>query len=80
MSVCMCVCVRMCVHAYVSTPRLLIVSGMILIPYNWLSKCYNFYMAAVVSIFSMRGLRIEVYCRNQPNKSKLMLYMPLLSF
>ena len=28
-------------------------------------------MAAVVSIVSRHGLRIEVLCRNQPNKSKL---------
>ena len=26
-------------------------------------------MAAVVGIVSRRGLSIEVYCRNQPNKS-----------
>ena len=31
-------------------------------------------MAAVISIISRRGLRIEMHCRNQPNKSKLALY------
>ena len=35
-------------------------------------------MAAIVGIVSSRGLRIEVRHRNQPNKSKLMLYKPLL--
>ena len=35
-------------------------------------------MAAIVGIVSRRGLRIEVRRRNQPNKSKLVLYKPLL--
>ena len=35
-------------------------------------------MAAIVDIFSRRGLRIGARCRNQPNKSKLVLYKPLL--
>ena len=35
-------------------------------------------MAAIVGIISRRGLRIEVHHRNQPNKSKLVLYKPLL--
>ena len=35
-------------------------------------------MAAIVSIVSRRGLRIEARHRNQPNKSKLSLYKPLL--
>ena len=34
-------------------------------------------MAAIVDIFSRRGLRIEARRRNQPNKSKLVLYKPL---
>ena len=37
-------------------------------------------MAAIVGIISRRGLTIEVCCRNQPNKSKLALYKPLLHF
>ena len=37
-------------------------------------------MAAIVSIDSRLGLRIEAHCRNQPNKSKLALYKPLLHF
>ena len=35
-------------------------------------------MAAIVGIVSRHGLRIEARCRNQPNKSKLALYNPLL--
>ena len=35
-------------------------------------------MAAIVSIVSRHGLRIESHHRNQPNKSKLVLYKPLL--
>ena len=35
-------------------------------------------MAAIVGIVSRCGLRIESRCRNQPNKSKLSLYKPLL--
>ena len=37
-------------------------------------------MAAIVSIISRRGLTIKVHHRNQPNKSKLVLYKPLLHF
>ena len=35
-------------------------------------------MAAIVGIVSRRGLRIEARHKNQPNKSKLVLYKPLL--
>ena len=35
-------------------------------------------MAAIVDIVSRCGLRILVRRRNQPNKSKLVLYKPLL--
>ena len=35
-------------------------------------------MAAIVDIVSGRGLRIGARRRNQPNKSKLGLYKPLL--
>ena len=35
-------------------------------------------MAAIVGIISRRGLRIEARHRNQPNKSKLALYKPLI--
>ena len=37
-------------------------------------------MAAIVGIDSGSGLRIEVRYRNQPNKSKLVLYKSLLHF
>ena len=35
-------------------------------------------MAAIVGIVSRHGLRIEACHRNQPNKSKLVLYKSLL--
>ena len=73
-SVCLCVCVSL------STLRLVITSGVILIPYDWLNKFYSFYKAAVVGIVSRRGLTIKARCRNQPNKSKLALYKPLLHY
>ena len=47
---------------------------------NWLNKFYSFCMAAIVGIISRRDLRNEVRCRNQPSKSKLALYKPLLHF
>ena len=37
-------------------------------------------MAAIVGIDSRHGLRMEAHRRNQPNKSKLALYKPLLHF
>ena len=41
---------------------------------------YNFCMAGIVGIGSRRDFAIEgIYCRNQPNKSKLALYNSLLS-
>ena len=48
-------------------------------PADWLNKFYSFYNAAVVVIDSGHSLRIEVHHRNQPNKSKIVLYKPLLS-
>ena len=38
----------MCIYLCLP-PRLLIISGMIWTPHDWLNKFYNFYMAAVVS-------------------------------
>ena len=35
-------------------------------------------MAAVIDIVSRRGLSIDVHHTNQPNKSKLVLYKPLI--
>ena len=72
---CMYVCTFVCVCLL---PRLLITSSMIWTPYDWLNKFYSLYMAAIVSIISRRGLTIEARHRNQPNKSKLSLYKPLL--
>ena len=43
-------------------------------PYDWLNKFYSFYMTFVVDIISMCGLSIDTHHRNQPNKSKLVLY------
>ena len=37
-------------------------------------------MAAIDGIVSRRGLRNKAHHRNQPNKSKLALYKPLLHF
>ena len=67
----------MCVYAHVSVcppPRLLITSGVIETPYDWLNKFYRLYMAAAVIISSGRDLKIEARCGNQPNKSKPVLY------
>ena len=61
------------------SPRLLINSGVKWTPYDWLNKGYSSYMAAVVFIGDGCGLRIEVRYRNQPNKSKLLLYKLLFS-
>ena len=37
-------------------------------------------MVAVVSIVNRCGFSIDVHHRNQPNKSKLVLYKPLIYF
>ena len=38
------------------------------------------YMVAVVSIVNRCGLSVDVHHRNQPNKSTLVLYKPLIYF
>ena len=58
-NVSMCVCLP---------PRLLITSGIIWTPYDWLNKFYSFYMAAIVDIISRRGLSFDVHYENQCNK------------
>ena len=84
--VCVCACVYVCVCDTVSVclpPRLVINSGVMWCDMDliWLvNKFYSFYMAAMISIVSRHGLRIEVHCRNQSNKSKLALYTLLLHF
>ena len=73
-------CPRMSVYVC-PPPRLLITSGVMQCdrdPYDWLNKIYGFYMAAVVGIISGRGLNVHMHRRYQPNKSKLVLYKPLL--
>ena len=74
------ICVFVCVRVCVCPPlRLLITSGVMWNPYDWLNKFYSFYMAAVVIIDEGRDLTVEACRINQPNKSKLLLYKPLLS-
>ena len=68
----MCVCVCVCV----STLRLLITSGKIWTQYHWLIKFYNCYIAAIVDIVSRCSHSIYACHRNQPHKSKLVLYKP----
>ena len=68
MCVCVCVCVcasvRACVCVSVCLPlRLLITSGVIWTPYDWLNKFYSCHMATVVVIFNGRVLGIGVRCR-----------------
>ena len=69
----------MCLCVCVSSLRLLITSGVIWSPYDWLNKFYSFYMAAVVVIDDGHGLTVEAHRTNQRNKSKLSLYKLLLS-
>ena len=64
---CGCVCVR-------PPPRLLITSGMICTPYDWLNKFYS-YMGAVVRIVSGVAL---ASIRVVETKSKLALYKLLI--
>ena len=66
--VCVCVwvpvCLRACVCVWacmcVPTLRLLITSGVIGTPYDWLNKLYSFYMAAVVIVIV--GMALEMKC------------------
>ena len=66
--------VCMCVPA----PRLLITSGVMWAIYDQLNKLHSFCMSAIVSIDSRHSLTIEACRRNQPNKSKQILYNQLL--
>ena len=68
----------MCVFVCVSTPRLLIISGVIWTPYDWLNKFYKCYMEIVAGIVNVRGLGIDTHRGNQINKSKLALYKVLI--
>ena len=60
------------------SPRLLITSGVMWTPYDWLNKLYSFCMVAIVSIIGRRGIKIEAYHRSQPNKGKVALYNLLI--
>ena len=67
----------------VSTSRVLVTSvlmwrDMDLHTYDWLTKFYSSLMAAVVNIVSGHGLSIDVRHANQPNKSKLLFYKPII--
>ena len=67
---CVCVCVFACMCVCVCpSSRLLLTSGVIWTPYDWLNKLYSFYTAVVVGIVSGCGITIDVHCGNQPNKS-----------
>ena len=73
----------MCVHSMCVclSSRLLIAISVMSCDMGWLNKFYSFYIyvAAVVSIASRDGLRTEVCCRKQPNKTTLALCKPLLT-
>ena len=58
------VCVGICVCVCVSAPRLLITSGVIWTPYDWLNKFYSCYMATVVIIVNGRGFGIDTRRRH----------------
>ena len=78
--VCACVCACMCACVCVSLLPRLVISGVIWTPHDWFNKFCRFYMAAIVSIISKWGLKIEACHRNQPNKSMLALHKPWIHF
>ena len=53
----------MCVFVCVSTSRILITSGVIWTPYDWLNKFYSCYMATLVGIVDGYGLGIDTYSK-----------------
>ena len=59
--VCMCACVSVCVCVPLS---LLITSGKIWTPYDWLNKFYSCYMAIVVCVVDGCGFGIDTRHRN----------------
>ena len=63
---CVCMCV-LCSH-----PMLPLTSGIMwhdMDPYDWFSKLYSFYIAALVGMISGHGLSIDVCHINGPNES-----------
>ena len=56
-SLCVCVCVCVCRHL-----RLLVITGMIWTPYDWLNMFNGFYIAAAVGMVSRCGITIGVHC------------------
>ena len=64
------------------SPRLLLTSGMIWTPYDWLNNFYTFYVAAVVGIASRYGLGVDINVQhdNQPNKHRITLYKLSIHF
>ena len=55
---CRCLLGSVCVFVCMSSPRLLISSGVIWTSYDWLNKFYSRYMATVVVIVNVCGLGI----------------------
>ena len=74
-------CKCLCVFVSLS-PGLLLTSGMIWTPYDWLNNFYTVYVAAVVGIVRRCGLStdINVHHENQPNKCKIALYKLSIHF
>ena len=65
---CVCLCVCWCVFVCICPPlRLLITSGVMWTPYNWLNKFYKYYMATVVVIIvNGQGLGISMPVDTNP--------------
>ena len=78
-------CQFACMCTYVCPPSKLFITSGVIYHHNrlhmiGLNKFFSFYMAVVVSIVSRHGLSIDEHHRNQPNKSMLVQYMPILSW
>ena len=46
--------------------------------YDWLNKFCGFYMATIIGNISGQDVSMHIRRKNQPNKSKLVLYKPLI--
>ena len=72
----MCACVS-------PSRRLLVTSGVMwcdMDPICLVELLLQPYVATVAGIVSKHGLTIEAHCRNQLNKTKLVLYKPIIYF